>query len=1415
MFTLQFRSGRNGDPSAGKTGRFGSAWLLEADRIVTCMHAVSFDDLRWADADREGEHVLFDDAGREVATLAPVLAIPSLDVALLAPRRAAGTAAPDLGVPLDLSPDWLPDGARWFADARPVQQSGHPVRLGGTLARWGVAGRHWQQLTVEQGTDIDWASVSGSPVVHGGRVIGMLKQQLDRGNTCFAVPAHAVALLRWLAADLSTVTDLAARWLAPPADVYAAPSRDTDRLAELLVRPGLTTESLCAELGVPDTDAATRGTLQELLARRPEPPPDSAEADLRRRVRQQRAGAGPTSDSLLHMVFPSADPSVDVFVPPRFRAFQEVAPKAPGSPASGAPDDRPAEAPPLTYADLMVALAAAPLKGSAHRLAVLGEAGAGKSTLLSHLARQVLDDGLGVPVQFHFQQLGPAGVLNTIEGVWLPSLGATDPSYARAVQQLAAQGRLWIFIDGIDEVGLTHREPLAQIARGIGTGVLQGAHVVVASRHAYWYHGMNDLYGFKVYDLEAFSVERVHEVIGQWFGGRPEGRQLVDRLRDPARHYLLQAVRNPLRLAMLCAVWRHAVHRQPAGALPSTRAELYETFLALTYDWNAGRPGVGRVDRDTLMAALSRLALHVLANPVTDTAEGAGAFDEAAITAANPGLAADVRGALVESGWLVRDGATSPVRRRFRFEHRTWMEYLAARGLQRGAELLDLEATPPRTWLVETGWREVVLFWMGRADVAADEKKALLGQMATLHDGVWGLYGDRALHLVPACLRECPCLGEEDVARVYTRIIRQAVGGWDDATAQWLVAFPTLRAAAAAALADGDPEWVGGVALEATLSAEKRPHSPTFAPAMASVLVQSAGDDETCGLLAAHLLLSNAFLRHVPRADALLDNPAFAAELVKAAARPKERARALNILNRADDGSPTATRIAFELLRDGVVKEADDVARLLRILGRAPAPGPEIVALLSARAFDAGPDIREAWFKALAAVTPDPEALGDRLLAPWAPSAEVPKDRRLELLPVLAALARTSRAAAEQVLGWDTWWQGEAGTYDALAVLHQACDTHPGFTDVFLDALQACGDDRAVAAALRDLHPAGVGEPARERLRALMRRDQSAVRFECARILLELTPGPGDDRESALAELDRLVEEFPLAHARIQETPWRAGGLLRSIGLERPPLVDRLIATIEASRDDNVWHAGASCLGQVGAGSTVAARCLLDLMARSGVHPGIPMVAARALSEIGLTEAADVRRFIGIATESVQRDDGGIRWILDAMVGMSLDDPDAAALAEGVVLSGTHDSLTVESAFGVLRVSARDGTRARDVALQLLDHPREAVRQDGLKALSNERVPSAVVTRALLVRLGEEGDAGMLNRVRSALAVQVAGRAEGLLAVPRLRHEVAREDDDPASNERRGIAYELLLEVAARTPYVEFKARWDTPEDPP
>ena len=1404
MLALQFR----GDSIERQ--RDGAAWICSSGLVVTCMHCVSFDGKRWAVDDEHGagEYALLDD-DRVVDLLDPVLSIPSLDVALL---RFRSTESDNRLHTLDTSLDWLAQGSSWYADARPRQFDGQEIRLSGTLARWGAHAQQSHQLIVLQGTDVDWASVSGSPVLHDQRVVGMLRQQLDAGNTCLAINAYAIELALWVAHGLHELSAL--RPIDPVADDFGYRPREIDRLAELLIAEGATPQDL-EPLFQSRPDGAVTKTLDALFRDRPLPTADSAEQDLcRRSLGALRSGARTTSDGLLRIVFSAEDVSSKVFVAPRFLRVETRAPQSPPAPGKSDGDKKAAREPSISYQQLLASLTGFK-SNELHRIAVLGEAGSGKSTLLTHLAQEILEHGWGLAIGFHFQQLRATGLLQAIEERWLPEMRITASKelYLQAIQRLSRVGKLWIFIDGIDEVGLTHREPLEQIARSL-VGTLESAHVIVASRHAYWYHGTNDLYGFSVYDIEALTPDRVFHFIGQWFIAEPSvSAALAGELSRPGRAYLLNAVRNPLRLAMLCALWSRRSRLGVDHPLPTTRSALYEQFLDLIYDWNLRRATVGSVDRDELMAALSRLALHVLSHPSADDPERAGSFGDDAVSESNPGVAADVRAALVEIGWVVRDRTIAQTRRRLRFAHRTWLEYFAARGLSKGTDLLNLESAGGPTRFLESSWREVVLFWMGRDTVPVDDKRRLLLEVVAFRDRMWGVYSTRALHLVPACLKECDCFSEVQTYRLVEQIMRQAVGRKDEGGQYWLVGFPAFEAAARAALVDADPSAVALTAWSAAIEADGMSKTPkAFWQAMASTLSLAAGTNADSGRLAAQILLDPWARRRIRvQAAPLLRNPVFVKALMKAArSGGGQGEQALELLAGAATDSPEAADIAYRLLRDRKAWGPDAEQALLRVLRNARRSSPAMLRFLERSAFSPGTADRELWLQTLSALTSRHAALARRL---WAelPDPSRPSVARTLAMKTLASLDDVPDRIVEQVLAARASWIDSEPRWSGLDILRKAASKRPRLLRIIFDELRHDMHERWVADALSPLERWQVDATIRARLVDMLRSRHPSTRFEAARITLAQRDATEADRGAALDVLDELVEQFSDPSARLLETPWRAARLLRDLGVRRPQLVERVMATIRSTADDDARRAGMGVLGDIGQGLTPAAQLLMDILERHPADPSLSFAALRELEKLGLPSPKDRSRLLKIGW--ALRDSDLIRWLLDCLSAWQIDEPAAARLAEHVIANPDADELRVESAVNTMHAVAAFRERGVTALLKMLDSPDAKRRRAGLRFLKQLAAPSRRVTEALLLALEVESVEANIDWIEQALDVQVAAKAEGALAIPAFKRLMNQSDETPGSRERQRVANELLLQIASRTPYLEFKAIWNAEEE--
>jgi hypothetical protein len=265
--------------------------------------------------------------------------------------------------------------------------------------------------------------------------------------------------------------------------------------------------------------------------------------------------------------------------------------------------------------------------------------------------------------------------------------------------------------------------------------------------------------------------------------------------------------------------------------------------------------------------------------------------------------------------------------------------------------------------------------------------------------------------------------------------------------------------------------------------------------------------------------------------------------------------------------------------------------------------------------------------------------------------------------------------------------------------------------------------------------------------------------------------------------------------------------LLRAERLERPEFVARIVSEIKASQDEELWNAAGSCLGDVGLGSSVAAKCLMDLIERDDIHPGIRDNIVRDLARIGSIGIEERERLVTIAASL--KDQSGIRWLLATMTTLGVDSDRAADIASDVALLPDQDGLTVRAALELLFTAERIRSRGRDLALRLLDMQGSGLTADVMNVLASKGTPDSRLTLALLKRLDEERDAKALYPLERALDVQLAGRVQGELAVPALRRCMSDRPGDELAAERRRIAYEFLMDISSRTPYLVFKERWD------
>jgi len=378
------------------------------------------------------------------------------------------------------------------------------------------------------------------------------------------------------------------------------------------------------------------------------------------------------------------------------------------------------------------------LEGLDGSVILVGSPGSGKTTLLKWIARRLIANPDG-------RFLLPLFIPLRAYGTWKrehPEDSLLDFGLLQAGISDARQRDLWtnalsylsgprgenvlLLLDGWDEVRELDRPPLHREIEELG----HGFSMLLTSRPSGWPQSLpiHDLY--EITELSPASIEKL---IDRWFHfmGEPG-------LAAPLRRQLNRSVdlrrlaRNPFLLTLLCGLaWRDG-----GGALPTSRAVLYEAAMKLTYDQDAKRhkQDVRRRWSDARRCQIERLALWLLDEAPESPRYVFGPEDVQA-SGAEPGLLDEY---LKPSRLLAQWGLTPDTHH---FLHATFQEYLAARSLatlarNKPGELLS----HLRRHFFSGSWHEVFhflsglpgegreVFWQGMAKLGRERDR--FGQLA-------------------------------------------------------------------------------------------------------------------------------------------------------------------------------------------------------------------------------------------------------------------------------------------------------------------------------------------------------------------------------------------------------------------------------------------------------------------------------------------------------------------------------------------------------------------------------------------------------------------------------------------------------------------------------------------------------------
>ena len=406
------------------------------------------------------------------------------------------------------------------------------------------------------------------------------------------------------------------------------------------------------------------------------------------------------------------------------------------------------------------------IEGKEKNLTIVGEPGAGKSTWLEQIALYVDNSNKGFPICISLASLGGKTLEEYLFQTWLKNAllisqwDVNITSAQKKLEELFKSGKVWLLLDGVDEMR-ADESPLQAIATQLeGWGNL--ARVVLTCRLNAWEINPNALLNFETYRTLHFNDEQVGDFIQQWFTqeGKPElGKQLETKLEKSRNDRILDLIKNPLRLAMLCGIWYF--HQ---GDFPKTKATLYKQYIEYFYQWKQHPLLTEDLEKqEELHAAFSKLALEAidqklpLRKKFVHKVMGKSLFQ----------LARDV-------GWLNRVYKdTETGEDVYAFFHLTFQEYFAACAIDDWRYFLNhdnenlnplLNPNPsleydngkPAYRIFEQQWKEVILLWLGRPheEGAIEQKDQFIQALVEFEDGCKDFYGDRAICLAAAGIAE-------------------------------------------------------------------------------------------------------------------------------------------------------------------------------------------------------------------------------------------------------------------------------------------------------------------------------------------------------------------------------------------------------------------------------------------------------------------------------------------------------------------------------------------------------------------------------------------------------------------------------------------------------------------------------------
>ncbi|RCJ41323.1 signal transduction protein [Nostoc minutum NIES-26] len=380
-------------------------------------------------------------------------------------------------------------------------------------------------------------------------------------------------------------------------------------------------------------------------------------------------------------------------------------------------------------------------KSQGKRIAIIGEPGAGKTTLLQQIADWVsreIDQSIVIWVSL--ADLQGKELKSYLFDSWLTQV-AEKTGKAQATEQLKDdfvalfnQNKVWLLLDGLDEMSASSGNPLTEIARQLREArLISQARIVLTCRINLWDGSSNALDDFDTYRTLNFSYpQQVERFIHKWFAAIPKtGNQLCTALKESGKERIQDLVKNPLRLTLLCLNWQSG-----DGKLPDTQARLYQQFVDDFYQWKKEEFAITSNQRQQLNVKLGELAKEAIDKEATRFRLGEDFVSQFL------GNADDENSLLklsLNRGWLNCIGIDTNRKPVYAFFHASFQEYFAATAIDDWHFFLNHVPKNPSQGtyrIFEPQWKQTILYWLGRPEKnLKQQKQQFIDALVNFKDG--------------------------------------------------------------------------------------------------------------------------------------------------------------------------------------------------------------------------------------------------------------------------------------------------------------------------------------------------------------------------------------------------------------------------------------------------------------------------------------------------------------------------------------------------------------------------------------------------------------------------------------------------------------------------------------------------------